>query len=496
MGSGPRMPGPVVVASDHGGYALKEALKRHLSARGADVLDVGTHDEASCDYPVFARAAADAIAAGRAWRGVVVDGAGIGSAMVANKVVGVRAGMAFDARTAKNAREHNDAHVLTLGAGYLDAADACAILDVFLATECTVERHQRRVAMIDAVDRGRPLSAAALSAAPTGGDARSPAPPTTGGGSVNSNTQLVETITRVLKSNPALLASIVGGGGGVPPGYQGGSCPSCTGCGQCVAKRPDAVRKVANMGPGVRVSASPGVGRVHPDIAALIDHTLLKPDATYEQIDQLCDEARQYGFASVCVNPIFVKRCAERLRGAKPVVCTVIGFPLGATPREVKALEARRALRDGARELDMVISIGALKSGDHKTVFEDIRLLAEVAREGRAKLKVIIETALLTDEEKIAACVISKRARADFVKTSTGFASGGATAEDVALMARAVEHKLEVKASGGVRSMADAKSMVEAGATRIGASVGVKIAQEERSGVTAPANSSSGGGGY
>ena len=158
--------------------------------------------------------------------------------------------------------------------------------------------------------------------------------------------------------------------------------------------------------------------------------------------------------------------------------------------------QPRRAVRDGARELDMVIPIGALKSGDHKTVFEDIRLLAEVAREGRAKLKVIIETALLTDEEKVAACVISKRARANFVKTSTGFAKGGATAEDVALMARAVEHKLEVKASGGVRSMADAKSMVEAGATRIGASVGVKIAQEEKSGVTAPANSSSGGGGY
>ncbi len=180
------------------------------------------------------------------------------------------------------------------------------------------------------------------------------------------------------------------------------------------------------------------------------------------------------------MNPVHVRRCAERLRGATPVVCTVIGFPLGATPSEVKALEARRALRDGAREVDMVLAIGALKSGDHRYVYDDIRIVAEAAHEGRAILKVILETALLTDEEKVAACVAAKRARADFVKTSTGFSKGGATVHDIALMAKAVDHQLGVKASGGVGSAADARKMIEAGATRIGASVGVKIVQESR----------------
>jgi deoxyribose-phosphate aldolase len=253
------------------------------------------------------------------------------------------------------------------------------------------------------------------------------------------------------------------------------------------------VRSIAAHAPGGRVSSTLGVAEVPADIAGLIDHTLLKPDATYADIDKLCDEARQYGFASVCINPMHVRRCADRLRGAKPVVCTVIGFPLGATPREVKALEARRAIRDGAREVDMVIAIGALKSGDHRTVYEDIRAVAEAARDGSALLKVIIETALLTDEEKVAACVLSKRAHADFVKTSTGFAKGGATEHDVALMARAVDFKLGVKASGGIKGADDAQKMVRAGASRIGASVGVKIASESR-GRPAPAGAAKGGG--
>jgi deoxyribose-phosphate aldolase len=180
------------------------------------------------------------------------------------------------------------------------------------------------------------------------------------------------------------------------------------------------------------------------------------------------------------VNPVHVKRCANRLRGSSVLVCTVIGFPLGATPSEGKALEARRAIRDGARELDMVINVGALKSGDHRAVYDDIRVVSEVARDAGVLLKVIIETSLLSDEEKIAACVAAKKARANFVKTSTGFAKGGATAHDVALMAEAVEHKLGVKASGGVSSVADARKMILAGATRIGASVGVKIVQEAR----------------
>jgi deoxyribose-phosphate aldolase len=230
----------------------------------------------------------------------------------------------------------------------------------------------------------------------------------------------------------------------------------------------------------VRLLGSPGIEGVPEDLAKLIDHTLLRPDATYADIDKLCDEAAKYGFASVCVNPVHVKRCAQRLRGAASVVCTVVGFPLGATPSEIKALEARRAIRDGAREVDMVLAIGALKSGDHRYVYDDIRAVAEAAHDGRAILKVILETALLTDEEKVAACVAAKRARADFVKTSTGFAKGGATVHDVSLMAKAVDHRLGVKASGGVGSAADAQKMIEAGATRIGASVGVKIVQEAK----------------
>ena len=287
---------------------------------------------------------------------------------------------------------------------------------------------------------------------------------------------LVEQITRVLSSNPALLAPLAAS---VSSGDA--ACTNCNDCGHCVSKQTTTVRSMVAHTSGARVSATPGVGHVPQDMAQYIDHTLLKPDADYTAIDKLCDEAKQYGFASVCVNPVYVKRCAERLRGAQSLVCTVIGFPLGATPKEVKALEGRRALRDGARELDMVIPIGALKSGDHQAVYEDIRLQAEVARDGGAVLKVIIETALLTDEEKVAACVLSKRARAGFVKTSTGFAKGGATERDVALMARAVDYRLGVKASGGVKNAADAEKMIQAGATRIGASVGVAIASEAKS---------------
>jgi deoxyribose-phosphate aldolase len=214
------------------------------------------------------------------------------------------------------------------------------------------------------------------------------------------------------------------------------------------------------------------------DWASLIDHTLLKPEATENDIKKLCNEAIQFGFASVCVNPSWVKKAAEFLRGSNVPVCTVIGFPLGATLPDVKAYEARRAIFNGAREVDMVINIGALKSGDDCAVEDDIRAVAEAAHENGVLLKVIIETALLTDEEKVRACLASKNAGADFVKTSTGFAKGGATADDVALMRRTVGAALGVKASGGVKGIEDARAMFEAGATRIGASVGVKIAQE------------------
>lgn len=214
------------------------------------------------------------------------------------------------------------------------------------------------------------------------------------------------------------------------------------------------------------------------DWASLIDHTLLKPEAAEADIRKLCEEAAQFGFASVCVNPAWVKQASELLKGSGVPVCTVIGFPLGATLPDVKAYEARRAIFNGAREVDMVINIGALKSGDDCAVEDDIKAVVEAAHENHILCKVIIETALLTDDEKVRACLAAKNAGADFVKTSTGFAKGGATANDVALMRRTVGKSLGVKASGGVKGIEDARAMFEAGATRIGASVGVKIAQE------------------
>ncbi len=214
------------------------------------------------------------------------------------------------------------------------------------------------------------------------------------------------------------------------------------------------------------------------DWASLIDHTLLKPESSESDIKKLCDEAAKYGFASVCVNPTWVKKACEFLRGSGIPVCTVIGFPLGATLPDVKAYETRRAIFNGAKEVDMVINVGALKTGDDCAVEDDIRAVAEAAHDSGVLCKVIIETALLTDEEKVRACLAAKNAGADFVKTSTGFSTGGATVDDVNLMRRTVGSELGVKASGGVKGIDDARAMFEAGATRIGASVGVKIAQE------------------
>ena len=228
------------------------------------------------------------------------------------------------------------------------------------------------------------------------------------------------------------------------------------------------------------------------DWASLIDHTLLKPEASETDIKALCDEAAKYGFASVCVNPAWVKKADEFLKGSGVPVCTVIGFPLGATLPDVKAFEARRAIFNGAREVDMVINVGALKSGDDCAVEDDIRAVAEAAHENDVLCKVIIETALLTDDEKTRACIAAKKARADFVKTSTGFGPSGATAHDVALMADAVRGTdIEVKASGGIRSLDDAKQMIQAGATRLGVSAGVKILKEAK-GVTVSGDNGSG----
>jgi len=210
----------------------------------------------------------------------------------------------------------------------------------------------------------------------------------------------------------------------------------------------------------------------------MIDHTLLKPDATQEQIAQLCYEARKYNFAAVCVNPAWVKLCSQLLKGSPVHVCTVVGFPLGATPPEVKAYEAQQAIDDGATEVDMVINVGALKSKDYALVERDIATVARTSHAGGAILKVIIEAALLTDEEKVIACQLAKAAGADYVKTSTGFGPGGATVQDVELMRRAVGPEMGIKAAGGIRTYEDVKAMVAAGATRIGASAGVKIVQQ------------------
>jgi deoxyribose-phosphate aldolase len=219
-------------------------------------------------------------------------------------------------------------------------------------------------------------------------------------------------------------------------------------------------------------------GGAPPAIAGFIDHTLLQPDATRDQIERLCDEAREHGFAAVCVNPCWVGLCAARLRGCAVAVCAVVGFPFGATTADVKQYETRRVLFDGAREVDMVINIGALKSGDLRTVERDIEAVAGVCHDAGALSKVILETALLTDEEKVTACTLAKAGGADFVKTSTGFGPGGATVEDVALMRRIVGPAMGIKASGGVRDLASLQSMVSAGATRIGASAGVRIVRE------------------
>jgi deoxyribose-phosphate aldolase len=213
-------------------------------------------------------------------------------------------------------------------------------------------------------------------------------------------------------------------------------------------------------------------------LASMIDHTLLKPEATEAQIRQLCDEAKQSSFASVCVNPPYVELCAGLLAGTPVRVCTVVGFPLGAHVPEVKAFEAQHAIRAGATEIDMVINVGALKDRNPALVERDIAEVVRVSHAAGALVKVIIETALLTDEEKIMACRLAQSAGADFVKTSTGFGPGGATPHDVALMRQTVGPQMGVKAAGGIRTLQDALAMIEAGATRIGASASVKIIAE------------------
>ncbi|HWB96411.1 MAG TPA: deoxyribose-phosphate aldolase [Bryobacteraceae bacterium] len=251
-------------------------------------------------------------------------------------------------------------------------------------------------------------------------------------------------------------------------------CPGCQQrCAQTCARN---TREILAAGAD-RISASDKLTRIDPAIAAVIDHTLLKPEATRPDIVKLCREARHYGFASVCVNPYWVPLVVGELSGSPVKVCTVVGFPLGATSTEAKVAETMAALRAGAREIDMVLNIGALRSGDHESVKLDMQGVVKVSHEADAIVKVILETALLDDNQKAVACTLAKLAAADFVKTSTGFGPGGATAHDVALMRRVVGPEMGIKASGGIRTLEDLKTMTAAGATRIGASASVKIVE-------------------
>ena len=425
----------VAIGADHGGFDLKAVLLEHLQRAGHQVEDVGTSSREAVDYPVFARAVAEAVSQGRADVGIMIDGAGIGSCMAANKVPGVRAALAYDLSSARNSREHNDANVLTLGAGLIGAGLAKQIVDMWLATECTEQRHLHRVAMF--------------------GDAIA---------DLNLSDQDIERVVN-------RLHEIIGP---VSSGEPNGST---------VGDDPEAAREFVRLGATGLTSVVPAErpGSIPGDLARYIDHTLLKPNATEEQIRKICAEALEFNFRSVCVNPTWVPLVSKLLRGSEVLTCTVVGFPLGANEPAIKAMEARRAIRNGAREIDMVLNIGALKSGDDALVLRDIRAVVEDCVDGGAVCKVILETALLTDDEKRRASELARQARAHFVKTSTGFSTGGATVSDVALMAEVVRGAgMEVKASGGISSYDDAKAMIEAGATRLGASASIGIVREAK----------------
>ena len=431
------MSGPmrIAIGADHGGFDLKAELLAYLKAAGHQVEDVGTSSHEAVDYPVFARAVGEAVSKGRADVGIMIDGAGIGSCMAANKVPGVRAALAYDLSSARNSREHNDANVLTLGAGLIGAGLAKQIVDMWLATECTEQRHLHRVAMF-----GEAAADASLSD---------------------------QDLERVVDRLQDMLGPMTG--------VQSNDVT--------VGDDPDAAREFVRLGATglTTVARVEQPGNIPADLARYIDHTLLKPNATEEQVRKLCGEALEFNFRSVCVNPTWVPLVSELLRGSEVLTCSVIGFPLGANEPAIKAMEARRAIRNGAREIDMVINVGALKSGDDQLVLRDIRAVVEDCVDGGAVCKVIIETALLTDEEKRRACELARTARAHFVKTSTGFSTGGATVSDVALMAQVVRGAgMEVKASGGISSYGDAKAMIEAGATRLGASASIGIVREAK----------------
>jgi len=385
----------VALGADHGGFRLKEALKPLLAGLGLEVRDIGVFDEKPADYPDIAQKVAELVAGGEARRGVIIDGAGIGSSIAANKVSGIRAALCYDRASARNSREHNDSNVLTLGARLLTAGQAEEVLRTWLETPFAGGRHAARVEKIARIEAQY---------------GRAPQP--------------------------------------LPDGV-----PSVPGS----ERRAPA----SDSGP----------------IASLIDHTMLRPEATRADIVKLCGEARQYGFATVCINPYWVSLAASELAGMAVKVCTVAGFPLGATSTEAKVAEAAAALRSGAREIDMVINVGALRSGDFDAVKLDIAAVARVCHDANAIVKVILETALLDDAQKTKACGLAQAAGADFVKTSTGFGPAGATVQDIVLMRHAVGPRMGVKAAGGIRTLDDFRAMVAAGANRVGASASVKIVE-------------------
>jgi deoxyribose-phosphate aldolase len=287
--------------------------------------------------------------------------------------------------------------------------------------------------------------------------------------------QLEELVRAVTEEVLSCLDAPAGPAGATSP--QEAACAECDG--RCVEQCADRAHRVLDAG-AERISSAPGLTEVEQRIAALIDHTLLKPEASRAEIKALCGEAVRFGFASVCVNPWYVPLAAELVRGSAVKVCTVVGFPLGATLTRVKMFEAEEAITLGAQELDMVLNIGALKSGQTGEVEADIRAVVQTAHRGGAICKVILEAGLLGTEEKVWASLAAARCRADFVKTSTGFGPRGATAEDVALIRATVGQRMGIKAAGGIRSLEDFEKMVSAGATRIGASASVRILRQAR----------------
>ena len=251
----------------------------------------------------------------------------------------------------------------------------------------------------------------------------------------------------------------------------------CSGTGKCSTQKDQTIKKMIGMG-ATRFGGSPGMARPAAEIARRIDHTLLKADATREELDILCDEAKRHHFATVCVNASNVAHAARKLRGSDVKAIAVVGFPLGAMTTGAKVFETTEAVRNGAREIDMVINVGAIKSKNYALVAEDIRRVVDASKPH--KVKVILETSMLSNEEKVAACVLAKAAGAAFVKTSTGFGPGGATADDIMLMRKIVGDDMEVKASGGIRTQEDALAMLDAGADRIGASASVAIVEGKK----------------